>query len=416
MKTIRKRINSGRAAAALALALAMVLLAAVPVFATDYVPVKGDAQQSFKQYLVLDKNAQVPAIEFNYSITPGEAIPASEGRMEVLAGVGQPTVGSAVFTAEEEASAQIPEGYEVYDEEKCAVKTVNFDFSGVSFTEPGIYRYVVTMTSAGQQAVTYDIFRGNQSTEKKRILDVYVIDEDGVLKVDSYAFHELASQVPAGAEAGSASVASEHAKLADKSDGFTNYYATQELAFGKEVTGNQGARDKYFIFTLKITDAAPNTVYHVDLSFADSVSGSTDATAPANRGKTNPAQFTTDASGAATVNYYLCDDQYVLVKGLPQGCGYELSEDREDYISTAGIGSDEGEIIRGVRNSFTAPVSGTITGFDIYTGYTNTRNGIVPTGIILTAAPAAGALALGGGGIAAIVISKRRKDSEDEAV
>ena len=200
----------------------IMICSAVPAFAAAYTAVRGDNTHGFKQFLIVDKDAGIPSVEFEYSIAPGQAEAASNGKMAVLAGVGSPAVGKAVFTEGETAGSAAAEGITITADEKYAVKTVNFDFSAVSFTEPGIYRYVVTMTSSGQQAVEYDVQKGSQAESKKRILDVYVIDQDGTLKVDSYVFHELASSVSEGEEGGSADVSSAHAKLADKSEGFVN--------------------------------------------------------------------------------------------------------------------------------------------------------------------------------------------------
>ena len=407
---MKKRINGSiRKVAALVMVLALTVCASVPAFAAEYTPVRGDAEHGFKQFLVVDDNARIPAIEFEYSIAPGQGIAAAEGRMEVMAGVGSPTVGKAVYEEADVTSRAPANGVTLNGSQKYSVKTVNVDFSGVSFSEPGIYRYIITMTSADQQAVDYDVQKGVQATAKKRVLDVYVIDDDGTLKVDSYALHELENEVPAGSEGGSSSVSAEHEKLADKSEGFVNIYATQDLGFGKEVTGNQGSKDKYFTFTLKITNAAPNTTYFADLSLAEGESGGGIAFR-GSRGAGDPGEFATDGNGTATVNYHLCDGQYVLVKGLPRGCSYVLTEDKEDYVSAEGISAD----LSWNGDPFTDPVSGTIASSDIMTGFTNTRNGIVPTGVMMAAAPAAGVFVLGGAGFAAVLALKRKRDGEDE--
>ncbi len=399
-----------RTASALVLTVLIMICSAVPAFAAAYTSVKGDNAHGFRQFLVIDKNARVPSVEFGYSIVPGQAAEASEGKAAVLAGVGSPSVGKAVFTEGEAASTAQTEGVTITADEQYAVKTVNFDFSGVSFTEPGIYRYVVTMTSADQQAVEYDIQKGSQAESKKRILDVYVIDQDGVLKVDSYAFHETASSVSAGPEGGSADVTVAHARLADKSDGFVNRYVSCDLEFGKEITGNQGARDKYFEFTLNITGAAENASYAVDISAAEAASGSTDATIAANRGKDNPVQINTDASGAASVKYYLCDGQYITVKGLPKGASYSLTENKEDYVSAEGISAELG---RGGK-AYEDPLSGTLGSADIGTGFTNTRNGVVPTGLISMALPGTAAAGLGAVGLFALAAGRKHRDEEDD--
>ena len=402
--------NKVKKTVALVLCLALTVLAAVPAFAAAYAPVNGDATHGFKQFLIVDKDARIPKTEFNYSISAGTGVPASAGKMEVLAGIGSPAVGKAEFSEGEAVSDTAVDGITLESSQRFAQKTVSLDFTGVAFPEPGIYRYIVTMTTGGQQAMKYDVQKGASAAAKKRVLDVYIIDDAGVLKVDSYAFHEMADDILAGSSGGSASVSGAHARLSDKSEGFVNLYATKNVTFGKEVTGNQGSKDKYFEFTFELTNAEKGTTYIADISAAETASGVTEATIPANRSKNNPTQFITDATGAAAVKYYLCDGQYITVKGLPEDSSYALAENKEDYVSANGIAAS---IARG-GIAHSDPLSGTIAASDIRTGFTNTRNGIVPTGILFAAAPAAGTAALGIAGLAVILIGRRRRNDKDD--
>ena len=57
--------KSFRKAAALALSLALVMLSGIFAFAASYTPVKGDAAHGFKQFLIIDKSARIPKIEYN---------------------------------------------------------------------------------------------------------------------------------------------------------------------------------------------------------------------------------------------------------------------------------------------------------------------------------------------------------------
>ena len=400
--------NTIKKIAAIALSAVVALCSMVPAFATNYTPVQGDTNHGFKQFLIVDESARIPDIEFEYTITPGTAVAPSAGKMAVLSGVGAPLIGKATFIQGEAASATTMAGVTLEASQKYAVKTVNFDFSAVYFTEPGIYRYIVTMTSAGQQAVDYDVQKSANATLKQRILDVYVIDDNGVLKVDSYALHDKASDIPTTAEGGSGDVGSVHDRLGDKSEGFVNLYETHDIEFGKEVTGNQGSKDKYFEFTLAVANAAPNTTYIVGLADAESTSGSTDATRTSNRNKTNATSFTTDGTGAATVKYYLCDGEYVYVNGIPRDANYTITEDVEDYVQTRGIAAS----LAKAGKAHTDAQSGTIAHADVFTGFTNTRDGIVPTGVITMSAPAVGVLALGGAGIAALIIGKKKEEEQ----
>lgn len=390
--------------------LAVSLAAAVPSYAAGYTPVSGDAAHGFRQFLIIDKDARIPDLEFTYSIMHGESVPPAAGRMAVIAGVGNPAVQTAKFVQGEAVNQESAPGITLQDGKVYAEKTVHFDFSSVQFTEPGIFRYIVTMTSDGQQAVDYDIQKGSAAEAKRRILDVYVIDDEGELKVDSYAFHEVIVPIPTTDQGGSGSVSAAHVRLMDKSEGFVNYYATQDLEFGKETGGNQGARDKYFEFALSVSGAAPNTTYYADLSAAEPMSGSTSATLQENRNQINPYTFITDDAGSAGVKYYLCDGQYIKVKGIPKDSSYSLTEVREDYISEEGISAAMAR--EGVAHA--DPLSGTIEDRDIMTGFTNTRNGIVPTGVMLAAGPASGVIAAGALGVFALCRTGKRKSGKHE--
>ena len=550
-KNLKKRMAALLSTALIASTMVM------PAFAANYTPVAGTST-SFNKYLIVDADATVPEIEFEYTIEAGTAIPASSGVMEVLPGVmvqagesteavaeawiydnqeyateaeaqaaadtdqganagegdytgithreaqaaqeateAAPVIGTAAFEEGAAKIATVQSGDTVVlDEgENYAKKVVNVDFSGVTFDEPGIYRYKITEQEvAGRTDIEYDTQKGANATAKVRYLDVYVTDNAGTLEVSSYVMHEEASTVsttpnmgsnhtattvykfgadefPTEAEAHAAAIATIDSTttpgkfifggneydteaeaeaaaiaactsetsadpLADKSDGFVNEFDSQNLTFGKEVEGNQGSKDKYFEFTLNITNASPNMTYAVDLSQAEATSGSNSATIADNAGKTNPATITVDENGAAEVKYYLQDGQYVTVKGLPKDATYALTENSEDYLSANGTskvaiaavdavaGTEESWEVDGqtftseqaakayvdqqdgtltyddiVHNEAVAgtpavpekqhndPLSGTILTSDIYTGFTNTRDGIIPTGIIMTFLP-----------------------------
>ena len=140
---------------------------------------------------------------------------------------------------------------------KFAVQTATVDFSGVTFTEPGVYRYVITeQETTGAKAVSYDT-QAQTPGSKVRYLDVYVEDVNNALTVSSYVMHETTAVVVN---------TDPDNKADDKSSSYVNEISTKDLEFGKEVTGNQGSKDKYFLFELAITGAQANTTYSVDLT------------------------------------------------------------------------------------------------------------------------------------------------------
>lgn len=416
----KKRIR-GRIASMIATVL-LVALMAVPVCAANYTAVNGNnTSATFKKYLVVKKDAQIPNATFEFKITSGTAQNAANGTMAIYAGPTGGTTG-AVFKGTTSATTTVtftPEDGTTYEEampngetiafmtkdpedatditkalnsdEKYAAKSLTVDLSNVSFTEPGIYRWVITETASTQQGVTDD-------PVLTRVLDVYVTDVDGELSVSSYVFHEGdgTETVTAGDDYGSADVTTAGAKLNNKSTGFTNTYATQNITFGKEVTGNQGSKDKYFKISIKATAGTVQAAdkFTVDLSKAETEPLANAATSY--DAETMAAANVAEITGEQLLStngkeFYLKDGQYVTIKGLPAGFKYAITEVAEDYKSTQGIAAGLSPFnLDGEEGNDALPaagLSGTISNADVYTGFTNTRDGIIPTGILLSATP-----------------------------
>ncbi|MBQ5543065.1 MAG: LPXTG cell wall anchor domain-containing protein, partial [Erysipelotrichales bacterium] len=74
---------------------------------------------------------------------------------------------------------------------------------------------------------------------------------------------------------------------------------------------------------------------------------------------------------------------------------YALTENEEDYLSLPGIEETNPD-----------PVSGTVESKDLFTGFTNVRDGIIPTGVLIPVS--SGALLIGLG--AAVLLRKRREE------
>ena len=382
---------------AILMATALIMsIAAISASAENtYTPVNGTNTQ-FNKYLVVDSDTNIPAISFNFTVAPGEAVAATSSTPAVLAGVGSPSIATVTFTNGQATSTTAPSDLTLADGKKFAVQTATVDFSGVTFTEPGVYRYVITeQETTGAKAVTYDT-QATTPGSKVRYLDVHVEDVNNALTVSSYVMHETTDVVVN---------TDDDSKADDKSSSYVNEISTKDLEFGKEVTGNQGSKDKYFLFTLNITNAQANTTYSVDLTSAEASPAKTDATKYDNT-MTNPSSFTTDGDGKATVTFYLKDGQYIKIPGLPDGYGYALTEDAEDYASSATISAANGK--GGV--AYPNPATGSSVAADIKTGFTNDRTGIIPTGVLLTIAPFAIGILLFGA-LIIFFIAKRRREN-----
>lgn len=407
VKTFTPKVGAAIMAAAMMMSLGTPVMAAGTNYGTT---IGGTKTTTFDKYLVMDKQAEVPNVSFTYAVTAGTAknYDVDGKKFQVLAGVDADKVTMAGVGAADAAANTIvykqgddtlnDEGQYVkdYDKatEKYAKKTATLDFSACKFTEPGVYRYVIT-ESGTNQGITND-------ADLTRIVDVYVndatTDEGGkALSIVGYVLHSNADDDPdvaMGDDAGSTG-----AYTATKSQGFTNSYDTSDLTFRKEVSGNQASHDKYFEFTVAIKNAVPGTVYDVDIANADATSGSNAATIADNTGKTNPTSLTVGTDGTVTQKFYLQHGQEIKVQGLAKDTTYDVTENKEDYKSTAA----------GVTG-YADAVKGTIVSTDLKTSYLNTRDGVVPTGVVMAIAPFAVVTLLGGAGIVTMSMKKRKED------
>ncbi len=380
---------------------------------------------TFDKFLVMDSQANVPNATFSYAVTAGnaKAYSVADKKFQVLAGVDADKITMAGVGEGAEANKIVfkqGDGSDTHDTtkdkyvkdlaagKKYALKTATLDFSKVQFTEPGVYRYVIT-ESGTNQAITND-------ADLTRVLDVYVndasTDTDGALTkkltIAGYVLHSNENDEPdvaAGADFGSAG-----AYVATKSQGFTNSYDTSDLTLRKQVTGNQASRDKYFEFTLNIDKAQPNTKYDVVIDDADATSKANAATIDANAGQANVTSITTDGAGKATQKFYLQHGQQITVQGLAKDTTYAVTENTEDYKSTANTAA--APVVDVKADTISAEVNGTIASKDLTTGYLNTRDGVIPTGVIMAVAPFAVVTILGGAGVVTMVMKKNKKEDE----
>lgn len=408
MKGLKKALVAVMTVAAMAAAFV------TPVAADfTYDAVKG-GEMSFKKYFVVDEDVEFPEAKFTFTIQPtANAIPATATTMEVLKGVDGATVGEADFSTAPAAS-DVYDAVQTGDSSitlntgmKYAKKEVKVDFSACEFPEPGVYRYELKENNGGVKGIDYDT--------SVKYIDVYVVDRNGTLVTDDikYVMHTSSDAPATGTDAGTAG-----GSLADKIDGIQNNYNTTDLYVGKTVTGNQGSRDKYFRFKVDITGLNANAVINVDIANADATSGTTAATKSEYRNKTNETSLTADSDGKITAYYYLQSGQYVILQGLTEGATYEVTEDAEDYKSIAANTSSFTLSGLTFKDKTSDAVEADQTSGNlepIYTGFTNTRDGEVPTGITEKIVPVIVIGAVVVAGIVFFAVRSTKRKSEEEA-
>ncbi len=255
---------------------------------------------------------------------------------------------------------------------KYAQKSVSVTFPNDTFTKPGVYRFIITeKTTNPLPGVTYD-------ESRTRYLDVFVVaDENNVLSVDSFVLRDSATDI---------GVDGKYVTDPDtKSAGYTNSLTQVDFTFNKTIAGNQGNKNHRFRFTLNISGANPG-VYPLQ---------TVDVT-------NDPTSITVLEDGTATANYSLTNGSSVKIIGLNQNAKCTVSENAEDYSpmysldgATAVAGNSSGAV--------------TLANAGHSVAFTNTRTGIIPTGILLTIAPFAIGILVFGAIIIFIVIKRKRR-------
>ena len=300
--------------------------------------------------------ASVPDVTFTYKIEKGTAVGATGSTLEIKAGVGTPTVANAVFSHEDSIA------------NNKVTEDVTVTFPEGTFTEPGIYRYVVTENNDhGNDDITND-------PSAIRYLDVYVNNE---LKIIGSVLLK---------EATAPNKNSQYSQE-KKSSGYENTYETYDLSLDKVVEGNMGDKGKTWSFTIEFTGPA-------NASF-----------------KMGEEEITLDSEGKANATVWLKDaDTAKVIQGIPSTVTYKITETinkSEGYTTTCTVNE--------VFKAMTANEEGTNVSTETITMgkadnavvVTNTRSASTPTGVILNIAPYILMVALAGV-LAFFFLRKRR--------
>lgn len=257
-----------------------------------------------------------------------------------------------------------------------------------------------------------------------------------------------------------------------KSEGIKNTYSTSDITFEKTVDGNQASKDKFFKFHIKLTDdtttgnnatiknvadtdkfiISKSSTQVVEANWNDD-SNKPNAATPYTKGTIYTAnaaneykengndltyRYVTGKQLKDGYNFYLQDSQFVTIQGLPNGIGYEMTEWQDDYTPTVSLKTTENnktydnkngddtngtlinapEIIN-VSNVVddpenTAKIVDTKITNDVYATFTNTRKGVIPTGILISVAPAAIVGICVIGGIVFLIAKNKRRESEED--
>ena len=392
----KKNIKPILMAGALALATAV-----SPVFAVD--GGNQDVNPTYVKSITVNKTLTLPAgIEslpaqaFNFTVT-------ATGNNASIAPT--PTVGTVNI-----AKANTTGG-------------VGTSFSGnavISFapaqgTIPGNYTYTLTETNESKPGITYDT--------AQYTIEVQVINADennpGTVVVSN------ACVVKTVIEDGKT-------KNEKTSADFTNAYNEEAtLKVEKQVKGKGAHADSFdFVIDLTLpenfTKTLPDNTETCEFDIAPSVSTDSDKDAGSqvqfNYGKVT-FNKETDGTYKAQLTGTLADDGIVIIKGLPVGTTYKVSEKDTDYVETVNVSTNSsmglsvGTMTVGQKSVKSKFVEGTIidTGVTVdqdenvnTVTFTNTKDSSPLTGVIVNNMPYIALLGASGAGLVVLAASKKR--------
>ncbi len=341
-------------AAAAAGLMALGTLGASPVFAdgeTTPPPTVNNGQTVPFTKTVTAVDGIKPSTDetFEFTIAPGEvAENQAAGPGEEFAGITDGMNTTITATTE--------------DGEKF---TGNIDFSGVKFSHPGIYVYTLTETSKKGNGFT------DPNETEQYIVKVTVVngETDGTYQV----LHATANKD------GSAKV---------EAIAFDAQYDPGMLTITKKIDGNQAyAGDGPFQFELRVAVGDKDG----DIQLSETKTGEI-------------VKSKDEENNSYVYTFWLEADEKLEVKGLDSDNTYTLTETNAKGYDNTKNGTEG--VVEG-RLSPTADNSGAIDNATIT--YTNKKEGVVPTGIIMTAAPYAGLVGLGGL-FAGLFFRRKRED------
>lgn len=297
---------------------------------------------TLKKTVTTDGNTYAPKTSFDFSVNTAEA--GSYDNKTVSAGIdGGLTVSSIAFE---------PQDGDVNDSE--IVKNGTLTVNGSVFTTPGIYHYTISETAGSYEGIKYD----------NAVYDayVYVVNDDTGVAVEAVVFAKD------GDKASELSFVNDYGKDDD---------TTHDVTITKEVTGNQGEKNREFTFTAAVA-GGDGEWYKVVKTAQD--------------GTTTVSYL---VSGAVASEYKLKDGESIHIYGLSENDTYTVVEtdaNKDGYTTT--VAGD---------------LSGKLTADDTSVTVTNNREVSPATGIALTFAPYILMVALAGV-FAVLFLRKKREE------
>ena len=376
------------------------------------------------QYVVMNKNAQLPYLTFSYNLTAvaggtytdenGKTTVVYAGddanRVSLYEGKTLDNIVSKAYLSYSNTTYTADSPVTLGENQVYVKTTFSLSFYGnISYKEPGIYRYLLSQKEISDQYST--VFDKTGTTPLTyggdRYVDVYVDSYEGAEK-DTLAVTKCVVR------------SANDMTDASKSKGLVSTYNTHDLTFNNTVSGNQSRTDDVFSY---------DSILTIPYNGARMTIKSNDTNNPSYL-KTTYNSGTKKYSTTATLKVQA--NTSFTIYGIPDNCGYQILQTNKEVkplgytpeFVTAKSSGDLGwlydPVFSGDANNYkTAQATRWLdyaTWDDALTADTTLtvnyrKSGVVPTGIIVSVTPYA-SLALAGL-IGMIAFAKRKKSSEE---
>lgn len=377
----------------------------------------GEQTTSSKDPLKLTKmvtvreNVPAPATTFNFEITSGEAVEATATTQPILSGpdgglrfgsgenaTTKPSIefapidseGDITFTDKTDSSSAyysksitLQINQDAFTQVKDSEGNITADYSA-----PGIYRYVVTEKAPAASAYDGMVYNNSKTSY---YVDVYKYNP--TTEGGEATFEAVAYKLTGGQLTGEKS----ELDFINDFDSTTGENGTREVVLTKNVTGTQGDKNKKFEFKFTVTSSDTNSsevyTYHTGKVDKD--------------GNFNPT------SGEELKQFNSGDEQTVTLKHEEAVKIYGVSPN-DDVVTNESAANDDGytTTVSGGDKDNNDKETGNLTESiteDKTIMWTNKKDVTTPAGVLLTAAPYAAVVALGGV-FAGLFFRRKRED------
>lgn len=347
-------------AAAAAGFMALSAMGVAPVFADGP---NTDWDVDIIKTITKDKNTAVPNEQFKFtvsqpeSVAPEKDIPMHKGTApDTDITVTNPTTPTTDTNNAALTSVSATGGKIVVNKDVFAGRPV------------GIHRYVVSETKGNVEDLTY--------SDAKYNVDVFVTVSGDTTAATGLRVTPVDSSKGEGSKANGMNFTNDYTKKTNAN--------IHNLVVTKTVTGNQADMNQQFKFNTVVTGANGESFYWATSDAQKKESGI--------------------ATSGSTITCSLGNNETLTVYGLSKTDQFTVNETNADGSAITGNKTSDGYTVTQTENAYVAD-----SGENATVAVNNDRTGTIPTGILMSAAPYAGLVGLGGI-FAGLFFRRKRED------